>query len=278
MTDDIDQRLINALMADSRLSLKALAQVSGLSAPSVAERLRKLEERGVIRGYTLDVDPRCFGYQFQAIVRIRPCPAGCTRSSDRSRTSPSSPSATRSPVTTASSPASRFVRWNSSTRCWTGSTATRKPTPPSSRSPRLNAGSPDDLSEALRMPAPGTGSVPELQLVPFQLEHFPILQRWFATEKELVQWAGPALRHPLSLEQMHEDLAESRRRPPLRLLWSACRDDQVIGHCQLLFDRRNGVVRLARIVLAPSARPGPGATDAGGAARRGLRRRRHRAR
>ena len=63
-----------------------------------------------------------------------------------------------------------------------------------------------------------------------------------------MQWAGPALRHPLSLEQMHEDLAESRRRPPLRLLWSACRDDQVIGHCQLLFDRRNGVVRLARIV------------------------------
>lgn len=61
MTDDIDQRLINALMADSRLSLKALAQVSGLSAPSVAERLRKLEERGVIRSYTLDVDPRCFG-------------------------------------------------------------------------------------------------------------------------------------------------------------------------------------------------------------------------
>ncbi|VFT14757.1 putative acetyltransferase [Pseudomonas aeruginosa] len=114
------------------------------------------------------------------------------------------------------------------------------------------------------MPTPGTGSVPELQLVPFQLEHFPILQRWFATEKELVQWAGPALRHPLSLEQMHEDLAESRRRPPLRLLWSACRDDQVIGHCQLLFDRRNGVVRLARIALAPSgARPGPGAADAG---------------
>ena len=62
----------------------------------------------------------------------------------------------------------------------------------------------------------------------------------------------PALRHPLSLEQMHEDLAESRRQPPLRLLWSACRDGQVIGHCQLLFDRRNGVVRLARIALAPA--------------------------
>lgn len=112
MTDDIDQRLINALMADSRLSLKALAQVSGLSAPSVAERLRKLEERGVIRGYTLDVDPAVSATNSRRSCASAPCPAGCTRSSDRSRTSPSSPSATRSPVTTASSPASRFVRWN----------------------------------------------------------------------------------------------------------------------------------------------------------------------
>jgi len=74
MTDDIDQLLINALMEDSRRSLKALAQVSGLSAPSVSERLRRLEERGVLRGYTVEVDPRCFGYQLQAIVRIRPLP------------------------------------------------------------------------------------------------------------------------------------------------------------------------------------------------------------
>ena len=42
MTDAIDQLLINALMEDSRRSLKALAQVSGLSAPSVGERLRSL--------------------------------------------------------------------------------------------------------------------------------------------------------------------------------------------------------------------------------------------
>lgn len=74
MTDEIDQLLIAALMEDSRLSLKALAQVSGLSAPSVGERLRKLEERGVIRGYTLEVDPKAFGYLLQAIVRVRPLP------------------------------------------------------------------------------------------------------------------------------------------------------------------------------------------------------------
>ena len=74
MTDEIDQLLLNALMEDSRRSLKALAQISGLSSPSVAERLRCLEERGVIRGYTVEVDPRHFGYQLQAIVRVRPLP------------------------------------------------------------------------------------------------------------------------------------------------------------------------------------------------------------
>jgi len=74
MTDEKDQQLINALMEDSRRSLKALAQISGLSSPSVAERLRKLEEKGVLQGYGVDVDPRAFGYQLQAIVRIRPLP------------------------------------------------------------------------------------------------------------------------------------------------------------------------------------------------------------
>jgi Lrp/AsnC family leucine-responsive transcriptional regulator len=74
MTDEIDHLLISALMNDSRRSLKALAQVSGLSSPSVAERLRRLEERGVIKGYTVDVEPKSFGYLLQAIVRIRPLP------------------------------------------------------------------------------------------------------------------------------------------------------------------------------------------------------------
>ncbi|MBV7562210.1 Lrp/AsnC family transcriptional regulator [Pseudomonas sp. sia0905] len=74
MTDEIDQQLIVALTEDSRRSLKALAQISGLSSPSVAERLRKLEEKGVLKGYGVDIDPRAFGYQLQAIVRIRPLP------------------------------------------------------------------------------------------------------------------------------------------------------------------------------------------------------------
>ena len=74
MSDEIDQLLISALMQDSRSSLKTLASLSGLSSPSVAERIRKLQEREVIKGYTLEVDPKAFGYQLQAIIRIRPLP------------------------------------------------------------------------------------------------------------------------------------------------------------------------------------------------------------
>ena len=74
MNDEIDQLLISALMQDSRSSLKTLARISGLSSPSVAQRIHKLEERKVITGYTVDVDPKAFGYQLQAIIRIRPLP------------------------------------------------------------------------------------------------------------------------------------------------------------------------------------------------------------
>src|SRR3546814_18900210 len=74
MPDETDQILIAALMEDSRRSLKALSQISGLSSPSVAERLRRLEERGVLTAYPVTVDPKSFGYQLQAILRVRPMP------------------------------------------------------------------------------------------------------------------------------------------------------------------------------------------------------------
>jgi Lrp/AsnC family leucine-responsive transcriptional regulator len=72
--DETDQSLLAALMEDSRRSLKALAAIAGLSSPSVAERLRRLEERKVITAYSVHVDPRAFGYMLQAIVRVRPLP------------------------------------------------------------------------------------------------------------------------------------------------------------------------------------------------------------
>ncbi|WP_027351521.1 Lrp/AsnC family transcriptional regulator [Halotalea alkalilenta] len=74
MLDSIDQKLLATLTEDGRSSLKSLAAICGLSPPSVAERLRRLEERGILSGYTIDIEPRALGYQFQAIVRVRPLP------------------------------------------------------------------------------------------------------------------------------------------------------------------------------------------------------------
>jgi Lrp/AsnC family transcriptional regulator, leucine-responsive regulatory protein len=72
--DATDQKLLDALAVNSRLSLKELAQAAGMSSPSAAERLRRLEERGIIRAFTIDIDPAALGYPLQAIVRIRPLP------------------------------------------------------------------------------------------------------------------------------------------------------------------------------------------------------------
>jgi Lrp/AsnC family leucine-responsive transcriptional regulator len=74
MLDDIDREIVEILLRDSRASLKELAQAVGLSSPSVSERLRRLEERGVIRAFTIDIDPKALGYPVQAIVRIKPLP------------------------------------------------------------------------------------------------------------------------------------------------------------------------------------------------------------
>jgi Lrp/AsnC family transcriptional regulator, leucine-responsive regulatory protein len=72
--DDADQEILQMLLQDSRMSLKTLGQRVGLSSPSVAERLRRLEDRGVIRGFTIDINPQALGYTLQAVVRIRPLP------------------------------------------------------------------------------------------------------------------------------------------------------------------------------------------------------------
>lgn len=72
--DDQDQEILKMLIADGRCSIKDIAQRVGLSSPSVSERLRRLQERGVIRSFTVDIDPRALGYSLQAITRVRPLP------------------------------------------------------------------------------------------------------------------------------------------------------------------------------------------------------------
>ncbi|PLQ00643.1 Lrp/AsnC family transcriptional regulator [Cupriavidus pauculus] len=72
--DDTDRRILALLQQDARMPVKALAEQVGLSSPGASERLRRLEDRGVIRGFTVDVEPRTLGFSMQAIVRIKPLP------------------------------------------------------------------------------------------------------------------------------------------------------------------------------------------------------------
>ena len=72
--DKLDHRIIDLLVLNSRASLKELGKATDLSSPSVADRVRRLEEKGVIRSFTVDVDPEALGYSLQAIVRVRPLP------------------------------------------------------------------------------------------------------------------------------------------------------------------------------------------------------------
>ena len=70
--DSTNRQLIGALQEDARLSLAELGRRVGLTAPAVAERVARLEEAGVIRGYHADVDPRALGLELSVVLRIRP--------------------------------------------------------------------------------------------------------------------------------------------------------------------------------------------------------------
>lgn len=68
--DETDRRLVAALARDGRQSAAALAHELGLSRQAVAERIRALERRGVIRGYHAAVDPKALGLGVEAHIRI----------------------------------------------------------------------------------------------------------------------------------------------------------------------------------------------------------------
>ncbi len=72
--DEADQRIVGILVENARISLKELSQRIGLSSPSTAQRLRRIEERGILKSFTIDLDPKALGYSLQFIVRINPLP------------------------------------------------------------------------------------------------------------------------------------------------------------------------------------------------------------
>lgn len=79
IADPINARILRELTENPRLSMTALGRRVGLSSPAVSERVRRLEEAGVIRGYRLEVDAAALGLPIAAYVRIRPNPGQLPR-------------------------------------------------------------------------------------------------------------------------------------------------------------------------------------------------------
>jgi Lrp/AsnC family leucine-responsive transcriptional regulator len=68
--DEIDRKIVIAVQQDGAAGLADLAKVSGLSVSATAERLKRLEERGVVRGWHAELDPAEVGCPLLAFLRV----------------------------------------------------------------------------------------------------------------------------------------------------------------------------------------------------------------
>ena len=72
--DRTDYKILNILQADSRTTLKDIGDHVGLTAPAVSERIRKMEEQGVIRGYHIDIDRERLDCNMTGFILVAPEP------------------------------------------------------------------------------------------------------------------------------------------------------------------------------------------------------------
>ncbi|MFZ0324969.1 MAG: Lrp/AsnC family transcriptional regulator [Actinomycetes bacterium] len=70
--DDADRAIVALLSADGRTSYTDLAKATGLSTSAAHQRVRRLEERGVVRGYVARLDPESIGLALTALIAITP--------------------------------------------------------------------------------------------------------------------------------------------------------------------------------------------------------------
>jgi Lrp/AsnC family transcriptional regulator, leucine-responsive regulatory protein len=74
LIDAVNVRLLDELHGDPRMSMSELARRVGMSAPAVTERVQRMRDAGVIRGFRMEVDPAALGMPVTALVRVRPGP------------------------------------------------------------------------------------------------------------------------------------------------------------------------------------------------------------
>ena len=78
--DETGWHILEALQENARLSFSELGQRVGLSSPAVAERVRRMEDAGIITGYRAEVNTAKIGYPITAIIRVSNSPGErCTR-------------------------------------------------------------------------------------------------------------------------------------------------------------------------------------------------------
>ena len=68
--DSMDMKVVGRLQSAGRESWTQLAELVGVTGPAAAERVRRLEERGIIRGYTAVLDPEAVGVRLTAFVAV----------------------------------------------------------------------------------------------------------------------------------------------------------------------------------------------------------------
>jgi Lrp/AsnC family transcriptional regulator, leucine-responsive regulatory protein len=79
LLDETGWRILQALQENARLSFSELGLRVGLSSPAVAERVRRLEDAGIIKGYRAEIDTTKVGYPITAIIRMQAQGDRCTR-------------------------------------------------------------------------------------------------------------------------------------------------------------------------------------------------------
>jgi Lrp/AsnC family leucine-responsive transcriptional regulator len=70
--EELDRRIVELLVADGRMSYTDLGKATGLSTSAVHQRVRRLEQRGVIRGYAAIVDAEAVGLSLTAFISVAP--------------------------------------------------------------------------------------------------------------------------------------------------------------------------------------------------------------
>ena len=70
VVDEIDRKILDMLQGNAKLSNAEIAEAVGLNVSSVHERVKKLERKGIIKGYAAVVDPEKLGKPLLAFVRL----------------------------------------------------------------------------------------------------------------------------------------------------------------------------------------------------------------